>query len=1037
MQQIPQTLQRRLQRSRGGDRMNVTKTVLKRPVTTLMVILCLLVFGLTSVLSSKLELIPPMDMPMLVVSTVYPGASPEDVDELVSQPIEDETGTLSGVKGVTSVSNENYSIVLLEYEYGIDINDAYDDLKKKMDVIQTQLPDDVQDPVIMEMNINDMPSITFAVNNDAQNNLYNYVNDTIVPEFEKLSSVASVDISGGQKEYIRIELIPEKLSQYHLSMNSIASAIGSADFTYPVGDTQVGKQNLSVSAGVSYDTMESLKSIPITVGGGNIIYLEDVANVYPALEEAGGIGRYDGRDTISLQIKKQQRSSDVEVSRDAMRVAEHLKAADDHLEMVVVDDNSDMIKSSLKSVLQTMAMAVLVSMVIIFLFFGDLKASLIVGTSIPISILAALISMSAMGFSLNVITLSSLVLGVGMMVDNSIVVLESCFRSTKGVGFREYTDAALKGSATVLQSVVGGTLTTCVVFLPLAFLAGMSGQMFKPLGFTIVFCMLASLISAMTIVPLCYTMYRPKEKEHAPLSSMITGLQNGYRSIMKVLLPKKKTVIFVSVVFLVLSILMATQLGMELISSADERTIAVSVETKPGLRIEEVDQILQKVEQVVTADEKVDSYMLSYGSSGLSMGGSGATLTAYLSKECKLETEEVIRLWKPLMAQIPDCDITMEASSMMGSMMMTTDGFQVILESTQYDSLKEASDQIVKQLTDRGEVTRVHSTLENAAPVIKIDIDPIQASAEGLSPVQTAGMINTMLSGTEATTLEVNGNEISVMVEYPEGEYATLDQVKGIVIPTATGASVALADIAEVKFQDSPLSITRSDKQYQVTVSGDYTDMVDTRDRKAVEQMKNTLMQQVVTPSLSADITIAQSAVDESMVEELGALLQAVLIAAFLVFVVMAAQFESPKFSLMVMTTIPFSLIGSFGLLFLADVSISMPSMLGFLMLVGTVVNNGILYVDTVNQYRQEMDMNTALIEAGTTRLRPILMTTLTTIVAMIPMCLAYGDAGEMMQGLALVDVGGLVASTVLALLMLPAYYSVMSYKKKEKPIVD
>ncbi len=1017
--------------------MNVTKTVLKRPVTTLMVILCLLVFGLTSVLSSKLELIPPMDMPMLVVSTVYPGASPEDVDELVSQPIEDETGTLSGVKGVTSVSNENYSIVLLEYEYGIDINDAYDDLKKKMDVIQTQLPDDVQDPVIMEMNINDMPSITFAVNNDAQNNLYNYVNDTIVPEFEKLSSVASVDISGGQKEYIRIELIPEKLSQYHLSMNSIASAIGSADFTYPVGDTQVGKQNLSVSAGVSYDTMESLKSIPITVGGGNIIYLEDVANVYPALEEAGGIGRYDGRDTISLQIKKQQRSSDVEVSRDAMRVAEHLKAADDHLEMVVVDDNSDMIKSSLKSVLQTMAMAVLVSMVIIFLFFGDLKASLIVGTSIPISILAALISMSAMGFSLNVITLSSLVLGVGMMVDNSIVVLESCFRSTKGVGFREYTDAALKGSATVLQSVVGGTLTTCVVFLPLAFLAGMSGQMFKPLGFTIVFCMLASLISAMTIVPLCYTMYRPKEKEHAPLSSMITGLQNGYRSIMKVLLPKKKTVIFVSVVFLVLSILMATQLGMELISSADERTIAVSVETKPGLRIEEVDQILQKVEQVVTADEKVDSYMLSYGSSGLSMGGSGATLTAYLSKECKLETEEVIRLWKPLMAQIPDCDITMEASSMMGSMMMTTDGFQVILESTQYDSLKEASDQIVKQLTDRGEVTRVHSTLENAAPVIKIDIDPIQASAEGLSPVQTAGMINTMLSGTEATTLEVNGNEISVMVEYPEGEYATLDQVKGIVIPTATGASVALADIAEVKFQDSPLSITRSDKQYQVTVSGDYTDMVDTRDRKAVEQMKNTLMQQVVTPSLSADITIAQSAVDESMVEELGALLQAVLIAAFLVFVVMAAQFESPKFSLMVMTTIPFSLIGSFGLLFLADVSISMPSMLGFLMLVGTVVNNGILYVDTVNQYRQEMDMNTALIEAGTTRLRPILMTTLTTIVAMIPMCLAYGDAGEMMQGLALVDVGGLVASTVLALLMLPAYYSVMSYKKKEKPIVD
>lgn len=1016
--------------------MNLTKTVLKRPVTTLMVILCLIVFGLTSVLSSKLELIPPMDMPMLIVFTTYPGASPDDVDELVSQTIENETGTLNGIKGVTSVSNENYSIVLLEYEYGIDTNDAYDDLKKKMDTIQAQFPDDVQDPVIMEMNINDMPSITFAVNNDSQSNLYNYVNDTIVPEFEKLSSVASVDISGGQKEYVSIELISEKLSQYHLSMNSIVSAIGSADFTYPVGDTRVGRQTLSLSAGVTYDTVESLKTIPIMLGGGNIIYLEDVANIYPALEEASGIGRYNGRDTISVQIKKQQSSSDVEVSRDAMRIVRQLQAADENLEMIVVDDNSEMIKSSLTSVLQTMAMAVVVSMVIIFLFFGDLKASLIVGTSIPISILAALISMSAMGFSLNVITLSSLVLGVGMMVDNSIVVLESCFRSTKGVGFREYTDAALKGSETVLQSVIGGTMTTCVVFLPLAFLAGMSGQMFKPLGFTIVFCMLASLISAMTIVPLCYTMYRPKEKERAPLSGMLTALQNGYRSIMKVLLPKKKTVIFTSVVLLAASIAMATQLGMELISSADEGTVAISVETKPGLNIEEIDQIFQKVEAVVTADENVDSYMLSYGSTGLSMGSS-STLSAYLSDDCKLPTEEVIRMWKPLMAQIPDCDITMESSSMMSSMMATTSGFQVILESTQYDKLKAASDSIVEQLMDRGEVTRVHSTLENAAPVLKIEIDPVQASAEGLSPVQTAGLINTMLGGTEAMTLEVNGNEISVMVEYPKGEYSTLEQVKGIVIPTATGASVALSDIAEVVFQDSPLSITRSDKQYQVTVSADYTDMVKTNDRKDVERVRSLLMEEVVNPSMTPDITIAQSAVDESMIEELGALFQAVLIATFLVFVVMAAQFESPKFSLMVMTTIPFSLIGSFSLLFLADVTISMPSMLGFLMLVGTVVNNGILYVDTVNQYRQEMDMNTALIEAGTTRLRPILMTTLTTIVAMIPMCLAYGDAGEMMQGLALVDVGGLVASTVLALLMLPAYYSVMSYKKKEKPIVD
>ncbi|MCI8982966.1 MAG: efflux RND transporter permease subunit [Hungatella sp.] len=1021
--------------------MNITKTVLKRPVTTVMVVLCLIVFGLSSVLSSKLELTPSMDMPMLVVFTIYPGASPDDVNELVTRPIEDETGTLTGIKGVTSVSGENSSIVLLEYEYGTDIDDAYDDLKKKMDVLQAGFPDDAQDPVIMEMNINDMASITLAVNNDTRENLYNYVNDTIVPEFEKLSSVASVDISGGRKEYVKIELIPEKLTQYRLSMNAVASAISSADFSFPVGDAQVGGQSLSVSAGVDYDTAESLKSIPITLGNGNIIYLEDVANIYTSLEEASGIGRYNGRDTIAIGIKKQQSSSDVEVSRNVMRVIGQLQAGDPNLEIVVVDDNSEMIKSSLTSVLQTMAMAVMVSMVIIFLFFGDLKASLIVGTSIPISILAALIAMSAMGFSLNVITLSSLVLGVGMMVDNSIVMLESCFRSTKGVGFREYTEAALKGSGVVLQSIIGGTLTTCVVFLPMAFQEGMSGQMFKPLGFTIVFCMLASLISAMTIVPLCYTIYRPKERERAPLSGMIKGLQDSYRSIMRVILPKRKTVIFTSILLLAVSIVLATRLGMELITSPDQNSVNISIETRPGLKVERVDEILKKAEAIVTSEDNqvyVDSYMLSFGSTGLSMsGGSAATLTAYLKDDCPLETDEVIKLWKPALTSIPDCDITLSASSMMGSMMTIADGFEVILKSTQYDSLKEVSDSIVKQLTDRPEVTRIHSSLENAAPLIKINIDPIKASAEGLSPVQVAGMINTMLSGTEATTLEVNGNEVSVMVEYPDDEYAALDQVKGIVIPTATGASVALSDIGEVVFQDSPLSIMRSDKEYQVTITGDYTDMVDTEDDRAVDDMKKLLMREVVTPAMNADISVAQNAMDESMIEELGGLLEAVLIAVFLVFVVMAAQFESPKFSIMVMTTIPFALIGSFTFLFVADVPISMPTMLGFLMLVGTVVNNGILYVDTVNQYRQEMDMETALVEAGATRLRPILMTTLTTIVAMIPMCLAYGDAGEMMQGLALVDVGGLVASTMLALLMLPAYYSVMSRRKKRMPVLE
>lgn len=1008
--------------------MNLTKTVLRRPVTTVLCVLCLIVFGGLSIINSKLELTPEMEMPMMVISTLYVGANPEDINDLVTKPIEDEVSTLSGIDSITSISNENMSLVLLQYEYGTDMDKAYSDLKKKMDALERDLPEDAGDPTIMEFDINDTASIYLAVNNPEVNNLYNYVDNRIVPEFEKLSAVASVELSGGRQQYIQVKLDAQKMQQYHLNIASVASTLGSADFTLPAGSTRVGDQELSISAGVEYATVESLKKIPVVTGSGNVLYMEDIAEIGFTLEDASGVGRYNGNDTITVSIKKQQKSSAIEVSRQVNRVINQLLANTPSLEIIVINDMSDQIRSSLESVVQTMIMAVLVSMVIIFLFFGDVKASMIVGTSIPISILAALVGMWVAGFSLNVITLSALVLGVGMMVDNSIVVLESCFRATEKVGFREYAESAIKGSGIVVQSIIGSTATTCVVFLPMGLISGMSGQMFKPLAFTIVFCMLASLLSAMTIVPLCYSVYRPREKENAPMGPVIRGLQNLYRGMMQAILPKRKTVMLFTILLLVLSFMAAGQLGMEMMPAGDEGTISISIETQPGITVEKADTIYRQIEAVVMAEEDLESYVISSGSGGMSLSGGGASLTAYLKDDRKLATSEVVKKWKSLLSSMDNCNITIEEQSSMSAMDLGMGSYELILQSTQYDDLKEVSDNIARELKTRPDVTKVHSTLENAAPVVKIHVDPIQATAEGLTPMQVAGSVNQILSGTTATTLEVDGNDIDVKVEYPAEDYDTLDEVEGIMLMNTSGASIALSDIAEIRFEDSPQSITRSDRQYQVTISADYTDAAN----PDLMVNRNIIYKEVVEPNLGPNVTIAANAMTEQMNDEFSALGQAIAVAIFLVFVVMAAQFESPKFSFMVMTTIPFSLIGSFGLLWLADCSISMPSLLGFLMLVGTVVNNGILYVDTVNQYRSEMDMKTALIEAGATRLRPILMTTLTTIVAMIPMAMAYGESGEMMQGLALVDVGGLVASTVLALLMLPVYYSIMNRKPKK-----
>lgn len=1007
--------------------MGITKLALKRPVTTVLVVICLIVFGLSSILSSKLELFPEMNYPILTISTIYQGASPEDVNDLIGKPIEDEVATLSGIKNIQSTSKENVSIIMLQYEYGTNMDKAYSDLKKKMDNIK--LPDDVKTPTIMELDISAMPVMSLAVNDTTQENLYNYVKADIVPELEKISSIASIDTNGGREGYIKIRLNPEKLNQYHLNMNAIVQSIKSADFTYPAGTTGVGNRKLAVSTAVEVNSAEQLKKIPVVAGNGKTIYLEDIAEIGDTVKDQDAIGRYNGKDTVTLSVNKQQKSSAVEVSKQVKKTIETLKAEHKNLDIVVIDDTSNQIQASLNSVLETMILAVIISMIIIFLFFGDIKASLIVGSSIPVSILVALILMSVMGFSMNLITMSAIVLGVGMMVDDSIVVLESCFRIHKD---DDYEYSAVEGTKLVLQSILGGTITKCVVFIPLVFLAGMTGQIFKPLGYTIVFCMMASLISAMTIVPLCYFKYRPVEKHNSPLGGIVKALQNGYRNLIGKLLDRKAMVLIVAVLLLVGSFMLAGKLKFELMPETDQGTISITTKVKPGLKIEEVDKVLKQIETIVSDEKDLKSYTLTYGGNAVSMdSSSNATLTAYLKSERELSTKEIMNKWKKVMGQLPDCNVTLTSTSSMQSSGSKND-FEVILKGAKLDRLKDTADQMVTELTTRPELIKVHSDLENAAPVVKIKVDPIKAAAEGIAPVTVGGMFNSMLSGVEATTFDKDGQEISVKVEYPEDAYDTLDKVEGIMVPNATGGSVAITDIASIGYEDSASTITRKNKQYQVTVTGSFTDKVKTEKDK--QMVTKEIDDQVVKKYLSDTITRGQNSEAESMSDEFGGLFLAIATAIFLVFVVLAAQFESPIFSLMVMATIPFSFIGAFGLMLITNVSISMTSLLGFLVLIGTVLNSGILYVDCANQYNETMDTRSAVIEAGFTRLRPILMTALIAILSLIPLARG-GENGEMMQGLALVNIGGLASSTLLSLLVLPVLYSILRRKKKDKNV--
>lgn len=1000
--------------------MGITRFVLKRPVTVLMALLCLIVFGISSVFNATLEQMPDMDQPMMIIMANYSGASPEDMDELVTQLIEDQVSTLEGVKSMSSTTSEGRSMIMLEYDYDTDMDEAYSDLTKSLNSIR-DLPDDVE-PTVMEMNNNAQASMMLTIANPSQENLYDYVDQKIVPELEKLSTVAEVSTMGGSSEYIKIELMSDMMEQYNVSISDIKSAISAANLSYPSGSAESGNLDLSVSTLTQHDTLDELLEMPITVSGNKIIYLEDIAVVSYAEEQKGGVSRYNGEETISISLTKQQSSTAMDLSKQVQKVIKSLQNDDDDLTITVARDEADSIQDSLKDVAETMVMAVVISMIIIFLFFGDFKASMIVGSSIPTSILMSLIIMTRAGFSLNIITMSGLVLGVGMMVDNSIVVLESCFRAMdkqQDKGALGYAKAALEGTNIVVASIFGSTVTTCVVFIPLAFLNGMSGQMFGAMGYTIVFCMCASLLSAIAIVPLCYMMYKPKERSSAPATRPLTFLQGAYRKIMPVLLKHKAIVMLASVGIIVATVFLASGMQTELMTADDTGTVSVSIETRPGLITEQADAILAEAESIVAAHEDVESYMLRYNNDE-------GTITAYLKDDRKMSTDEVVSQWENEMADLENCTITVEASTSM-SMMGRSRGYEAILKGTQYDELQEVSNEIVSELIARDDVKNVHSSIENTAPVVAVKVDPVAASAEGLTAAQIGTMVKQMLDGEEVTTLKVDGQEISVKAEYPEDQYKTVPQLERIILKKPSGGYVALSDVAEIYYKDSPSSIEKEDKSYQITISADY---VDSSSSAAV---KTKIDSEVISPNLTGTITRGTNSRDRMMQEEFSGLYNAIAVAVFLIFVVMAAQFESPKFSFMVMTTIPFSLVGSFGLLKLTGVSMSMTSILGFLILVGTVVNNGILYVDTVNQYRMEMPLRKALIEAGATRMRPIMMTSLTTILSMLPMAMAFGSSGSTTQGLAVVNIGGLSVGVLVALFILPVYYALMNGRKELK----
>ena len=999
----------------------LTKAVLERPIATLVVLIALVVFGVNSITGLGMQLIPDINLPMMVVTTVYPQAGPEEVESLVTREIEDACGAIANLKDVTSQSSENFSMVIFQFEYGTDMNETYTDMQVAVNRIKSQLPADVQEPTILSIDMNASDAMTISIDTEKDVDLVSLVEEKIEPELKKISEVADLNISGGQEKYISIEVIPEYAKQYGVDISTLAAAITSVNFTMPAGSAEYGNQKVNLNSEVAPENLTEIEKIPITTSKGMVIQLSDVAIVQYSLEDAESFSRYNGNDNVSIGVAKKQVSSAVSLSNHINKTVERLQAENPELNMEVVYDSSESIKDSLISVGQTLIVGILLSMLVLFLFFGDFKASMIVGSSMPISLLVTIIMMGFLGYSLNLITMGALVIGIGMMVDNAIVVIEMCFRK-KEEGF-DYKEAAYKGTKVVMNSIIASTLTTIVVYLPLAMLNGMSGQMFSQLGYTIIFSLIASLVSAITIIPLFFSKYRPVEKKNTPVSRILDWTNEKYSRLLKRSLQKKKTVAGIAILIFAITIFLAQFLNTELMAATDEGQVALHISFRPGLQLDEMNETVLKIEDFVKESTEIEDY-----SSTITQSSSEAVVYAYVSSESDLSTMEIVDNWNLELDHFDsNCNIKASSASTTGmGSFMPGNTKEIVLLSTDLDILKLASRTTQDTISAVPGVLGVDATLADQATRAQIEIDPIKARAMGFTAQQLAGMVYTTMVGADATDITIDNKEYAVTVEYPDSEYQNMNDIEGIYFANTAGKSVALTEMAQIIYTDSPQTIYRDNGQYQASLTINMTS--DQRDD--VSGIVDTTMQKIVLPQ---NVTVGSNMVSDMMSEEFAAIGKAILIAVFLVFMVMAIQFESIRYAGIIMFCVPFSLIGSILLLLLTDSKISMTSLMGFLMLSGIVVNNGILLIDTANQNRKYMNAEKALVEAGVSRVRPILMTTLTTILSMVPMAIGIGDNAETMQGMAVVIVGGLIASTILTLLLLPTFYMIIHKHQKNK----
>ena len=1006
--------------------MKFAQTFIKHHVMTILLYILVVVFGFYSFQNLPLALMPSMEVPAAVVYATYPGAGPEDIEQQVTKKLEGAVAGLSGLDTLQSTSSENMAMLVIRFTNDTDMDQAMTDLRDKVAQVKSQLPDDASDPTVMSIDIDSMPVVSVALRGNDLASLQSIAEDEIQPALERLDGVASVDISGGYEQEIAVHTDASRLKGYNLTISSIGQQLGADNIAIPGGDLDNGSQTLAVRTDGEYSSIDDVKNALISLPAGGTVRLSQIADVSMQPKDQDAISKVDGEECIILSVNKQSGSNTVQIAELAKAEFDSLLKSNDSLQWNIVMDQSDYINMTVDNAIQNIWMGVLFAAIVLFLFLRDFGATMAVTIAMPCCILFTFLIMNVLGITLNMMSLGGITLGVGMIVDNSIVVLENIF-TYRADGY-DRLEACTKGTGEVIGAVIASTLTTVAVFLPIALSGGMAGMMFKEFCITIVALLLSSLIISVTLVPLlCYFLLgSTKQKSVKPQGSGATPitekpLSRAYRSSLNFLITHRWAGVALTVVICIVSVLSVSQAGMELIPEMDEGQVSVTVSMPNGSTMEDTAAIEDRIAAIAvdTIPELEQIYYSTGSSTSIMSSSSGASVTISLVDldQRDRSSADIAKQLRHDLQDIAGCELTVSTSSTMS--MSTDSDISVELTGDDSDQLAETADDLANRISALPDAINVESSAGEQTPRVAVKINRENASRFGLNAATIGGLVRGELTGSTATTLRMNGEEYDVTVAGDEDVATSLDALRSMQIPTMTGGTVPLSMVADVYTELSPQSIARKNQKETVTITGES----ESGDSNAIKAAVDDIVAKYELPD-GVEVGEGDTAASQ-IAETTGTLMLALAVAIMLVYFILATQFNSFSLPIAIMLILPIGLLGSMILLWPTGNHVSMVALLGVIILAGTVVNSSIVLIDYTLQRRQRgEDKNTAILNACPRRVRPVLMTAMTTILGLVPMVCSSGEGSEMMKPMGVVMMTGMVISTIATLFITPVYYS-------------